>query len=261
MTIDPPDFTGRSDEGTVVTSFPDATAVHAAGADLFQHAALESVAERGRFNVALAGGSTPRALYKQLADDDSRRQSVPWLHTEFFWGDERHVPPGDPQSNYRMAYDAMLSKVPVSPKQVHRIHSEHPDPGEAADRYEAEIRRVLAGTGQKEVPRFDLVLLGLGADGHTASLFPGSPALADESRLVVAHWVESLRAHRITMTLPLLNRARLLIFLVTGEEKAAAVQAVLRGRPDSATLPAQLVRPAEGQVRWLLDSAAARLLA
>ena len=240
-------------------SFPDAAAVHAAGADLFQHAALESVAERGQFSVALAGGTTPRALYTRLAEDAIRREGVPWPHTEFFWGDERYVPPGDPQSNYRMAHDAMLSKVPVSSKQVHRVHSEHPDPVEAANRYEDEIRRVLEGTGP--IPRFDLVLLGLGADGHTASLFPGSPALVERSRLVVANWVESLHAHRITMTLPLLNAARLLIFLVTGEEKAAAVQAILRGRPDSATLPAQLVRPTDGQVRWLLDSAAARLLA
>ena len=201
----------------------------------------EAVAEKGVFTVALSGGSTPKVLYQLLADEPFRAQ-VPWTRTHFFWSDERHVPPDHPDSNYRMAREAMLSRVPVPESNIHRVHGENPNADEAAREYE-----------QTLLP-LDLILLGLGPDGHTASIFPGSEVLNETKRLVAAPWVEKFKAHRITMTLPLLNSGAAVLFLVCGAEKAGIVKEVLQGPKK---YPAQFVQPTHGQLLWMLDRLAA----
>jgi 6-phosphogluconolactonase len=222
----------------------------------FTELANRALGARGRFTVALAGGSTPRALYSVLADPAGPfRSRIAWQRIEFFWGDERHVPPEHPDSNFRMATEAMLARVPVSPQQVHRIEAELAS-AEAAERYEGVLRSVF-DLAPGELARFDLVLLGMGSEGHTGSLFPGSAALHEERRQVVAVWVEKLGVERITLTPPVLNAARCVIFLVAGGEKAATLHEVLEGelRPD--TYPAQAVQPTDGDLVWLVDRAAA----
>jgi 6-phosphogluconolactonase len=240
----------------IVQVLPDAeTLFHTAG-DAFARAARDAVRDRGRFAVALSGGSTPRALYAALATDADLRAAVPWTQCEFFWGDERHVPPDDVASNYRMAHEAMLGRVPVGPAQVHRIKGEYPDAGKAAAEYEVELRRAFR-LGPDELPRFDLILLGLGPDGHTASLFPGTAALAETTRLVVANRVSQFDTDRITLTLPVLNNAARVIFLVEGSAKAAILRTVLDSPPGAVPLPAQQVRLTDGTLMWLVDRAAA----
>ena len=225
-----------------------------AAAELVASAASEAVADRGRFSIALSGGSTPKSLYTLLATN--ARSSLPWDRMFFFFGDERHVPPTDPESNYRMADEAMLSKVPVPPNNVFRIEAENPDAGAAAEAYEQTLRKFFAlEVGQ--IPLFDLILLGMGPDGHTASLFPGTEGLREKSKLVVANWVEKLKTHRITLTLPVLNAARCDAFLVSGTDKAPVLKSVLEGDAPGEQYPAKLVRPAQGKLIWLLDRAAA----
>ena len=211
--------------------------------------------ESDRFTWALSGGSTPRGLYRLLASDPYRER-LPWLGVHFFWSDERHVPPDHPESNFRMAREAMLDHVPAPPGNVHRIRAEEPDAERAALLYEEELRSFFA-LSPGEWPRFDLVLLGLGKDGHTASLFPGSAAVRERERLVVAPWVEALQAFRITLTPPVLSHARRALFMVSGAEKAAALRGVLEGERDPDCYPAQAV---EGNRLWLVDRAAAHLL-
>ncbi len=244
--------------GPEVTIVADVDAVYRAAADLFVESAVEAVHARGTFVVALAGGSTPRGLYALLATDDDWRTKVSWPHCEFFWGDERHVPPDHPESNYRMAFEAMLSRVPVHPDRIHRVRAEHADAALAASLYEAEVHSVVAA--EAGIPRFDLILLGLGGDGHTASLFPGTDALSERIRLVVATRVAKLDTQRITMTFPLLNAARRVIVVAAGLEKANAVRDVLQPGPGAPELPARQVRPADGQLVWVIDRAAAGLL-
>jgi 6-phosphogluconolactonase len=220
--------------------------------------------------VALAGGATPRALYRLLCDPAAPfRDRIAWETLHFFWGDERHVPPDHPDSNYRMAREAMLDHVPVPAAHVHRIASEEPDAARAAARYERELidvfhlaadREGAASAAELDWPRFDLVLLGLGEDGHTASLFPGSPVLAESRHLVAAVWVESHQSWRITLTPPVLDHAAAVIFLVSGAAKAAALAAVLEGEPRPALLPAQAVTPVDGRLLWLVDEEAAAQL-
>jgi 6-phosphogluconolactonase len=223
-------------------------------AELVASAASEAVADRGRFTIALSGGSTPKSLYTLLATN--ARTSLPWDRMYFFFGDERHVPPTDPESNYRMADEAMLSKIPVAPGNVFRVQAENPDAEAAAEAYEQTLRRFFAlEAGQ--VPSFDLILLGMGPDGHTASLFPGTEALNEKSKLVVANWVEKLKTHRITLTLPVLNAAQCVAFLVSGTDKAPVLKSVLEGDASGEQYPAKLVRPAQGKLIWLLDRAAA----
>jgi 6-phosphogluconolactonase len=217
-------------------------------AEQFVRLTNEAIQERGRCAVALAGGSTPRGVYRLLADEPFRSR-VPWDRIECFWGDERHVPPDHPDSNYRMAADTLLSKVPVSPRNIHRMPGETRDAAQAAREYEEELRASFHG-----MPRFDLILLGLGADGHTASLFPGTPALAEHGRWCVATWVSRLSAYRLTLTFPVLNATRVVAFVVSGAEKAGIVRAVLRGAGD---LPARRVQPMDGELWWMLDRAAA----
>ena len=225
-----------------------------AAAELVASTASEAVAERGRFTIALSGGSTPKNLYNLLATN--ARSSLPWDRMFFFFGDERHVPPTDPESNYRMANEAMLSKVPVAPGNVFRVEAEKPDAGAAATAYEQTLRKFFAlEAGQ--IPAFDLILLGMGPDGHTASLFPGTEALQEKSKLFVANWVEKLKTHRLTLTLPVLNAARCVAFLASGTDKAPVLKSVLEGDAPGEQYPAKLVRPAQGKLIWLLDRAAA----
>jgi 6-phosphogluconolactonase len=184
---------------------------------------------------------------------------VPWDKMHVFWGDERHVPPDHPDGNYRMAHEAMLSKVPIPPTNVYRIKSEHPDARQAAEDYEQTLRAFFhLAAGQ--FPRFDVVYLGLGPEAHTASLFPGTKALHKMAPLVVATWVGKLFTERITLTPPTLNNAAGVIFLVSGDDKALALKAVLEGPDEPEQLPAQLIRPSHGRLLWLVDRAAAGLL-
>ncbi len=217
-----------------------------------------AVAARGRAAVALAGGRTPREAYARLAEPPCR-EAVDWSRLEIFWGDERCVPPDHPDSNFRMAREVLLSRVPVPLANIHRLRGELEDPETAAREYEAVLRTTLRPLGDRP-PRLDLVLLGLGPDGHTASLFPGTAVLREARSWVRPAWVEQLQAWRLTLTLPVINAARHVLFLVTGADKAPVVQAVLEGPRDPGRLPAQLVAPTEGRVEWLLDrEAAARL--
>jgi 6-phosphogluconolactonase len=213
-------------------------------AEYFVARSSEAVAQKGFFTVALSGGSTPKALYQLLAE--SFQAQAPWSRTHFFWSDERHVPPDHPDSNYRMTNEAMLSHVPVPEGNVHRIHGENPDAAEAAREYEQTVQQL------------DLILLGLGPDGHTASIFPGSEVLHETVRLVAAPWVEKFNTYRITMTLPLLNSGASVLFLVSGAEKAEILKEVIEGPKK---YPAQFVQPTHGQLLWMLDKDAASRLA
>ncbi|HET6179173.1 MAG TPA: 6-phosphogluconolactonase [Candidatus Sulfotelmatobacter sp.] len=230
----------------------------AAAAEEVVHAASEAVAQRGRFTIALSGGSTPKSLFNLLATN--ARTTLPWDHMYFFWGDERHVPPTDPESNYRMADEAMLSKIPVAAGNVFRILAENPNADAAAADYEQALRKFFA-LEVGAAPRFDLILLGMGPDGHTASLFPNSAALQEKSRLVVANWVEKFKTHRLTFTLPVLNAARSVAFLVSGTDKASALKAVLQSDAPGEQYPAKLVQPTNGSLIWMVDRAAASGLA
>jgi 6-phosphogluconolactonase len=211
--------------------------------------------ENQRCTVALTGGSTPRAAYHLLGQEPLRGR-LAWEKIHFFWGDERHVPPDHPDSNFRMAHEAFLSAVPVPAGNIHRIPAEDPDATHAAAAYEETLRGFFH-LSPDDKPRFDLLLLGLGPDAHIASLFPGNPALHETRQLVIAPWVEKLAAFRITLTAPVLNSAARVLFLVSGEEKSEAVEKVLEAERDPERYPGQLVRPADGEVLWLLDRAAA----
>lgn len=209
-----------------------------------------SIAERGRFTVALSGGSTPATLYALLATPPLSAD-IDWPRWHVFWGDERCVPPDHPDSNYAMARRTLLDHVPIPPRQVHRMAGED-DPRRAADAYTATLAETLGPGG-----RLDLALLGVGDDGHTASLFPGASALAETQRPVVANWVPHLNAHRITLTLPTLNRARRVAVLAAGADKAAAVRRALAPTANDATPPIALVTPRDAPVAWYLTQDAA----
>ena len=218
-----------------------------AAARFFVAKSNEAVAKRGMATIALSGGSTPKLLYQLLADPkEPFREQVPWSRIQFFWSDERHVPPDHPDSNYRMANEAMLAHVPVLKENVHRVMSENPNAAEVAEQYEAVVPQ-----------RFDLILLGLGTDGHTASIFPGSEVMHGTKRLVAAPWVEKQKSYRITMTLPLINNAASVVFLVSGAEKAEIVKDVVEGPK---RYPAQEVRPVNGELILMLDREAASKL-
>ena len=218
-------------------------------AELFIAKSNEAVKRRGFFTVALPGGSTPKRLFQLLADPNARfRDRVPWPSIRFFWTDERHVPPDHWESNYRMANEVMLKHVPVSSVNVHRVMSENPNAAEAAEDYERTIPQFVPGN------ELDLIMLGIGADGHTASIFPDSEVLDETKRLVAAPWIEKLMSYRITMTLPLINNAAAVVFLVSGSEKAEIVSEILK---ESKSYPAQEVRPANCEPMWLLDREAA----
>ncbi len=225
-------------------------------AEEIAHIAGEAICTHGEFRLCLAGGSTPAATYELLATRFSH--SIDWSEVQFFWGDERCVPPDDPASNFGMAHRTLLATLPLRPEQVHRIIGEAP-PSQAAELYEGELRRVFS-LGDGEFPRFDLVLLGLGENRHTASLFPGSPALHETRRLALAVDVDAQVRSRITITPPVINRAQRVMFLVAGHSKAEAVRDVLAGPHDHDRFPAQMVAPSDGETVWLVDRAAAKLV-
>ena len=229
----------------------------AAAQHLLDHA-HQAIAARDSFAVALAGGSTPKGLYARLAAAPFRSQ-LDWTKVRFFWGDERHVPPDHPDSNYRMAHEALLSHLPLSMTQVHRMPGELPDAQTVADHYEAVLREAFGVSGP-EIPRFDFVLLGMGPDGHTASLFPGTRAVHETSRLVAAPWVEKFQTSRITFTPVLLNHARQVTFLICGDAKAETLHAVLEGPFQPDALPAQIIGPQAGTLTWYVDQEAAGAL-
>ena len=241
-----------------VARFPTADALAADAARRFVSVAAQAVRETGRFVVALAGGSTPRRLYELLATPEYADR-VDWARMHVFWGDERCVPPDDRASNYRLARAALLDRVPIPTARVHRIRGED-EPVRAAAAYEVELRAAFATPhGPPRVQggrRFDLILLGMGSNGHTASLFPGHAAVRERERWVMAEHVAEVAAWRITLTTPVLNAAAHVVFLVTGAEKAATLQRVLDGpvRPDA--LPAQAIAPADGVLTWLVDAGA-----
>lgn len=236
----------------------DADALAQAAAAEFVRRALAALAERRRFAVALAGGSTPLGLYRLLARRGRLTPPgpLPWQETHLFWGDERMVPPDSPQSNYGQARAALLDHVPLPAENVHRIRGELQSAEAAAAECEQELRWFF-GLDPGELPRFDLVLLGLGADGHTASLFPGDAALGERERLAVAVARPAPDPDRVTLTLPVLNRAAAVLFLVAGAEKSDALRRVLVAEMPAPALPARAVHPAEGELLWLADQAAA----
>lgn len=235
----------------------DAAALAQQTAAEFLRLAGESVAARGRFTVALAGGSTPRAAYALLSSEAHRAQ-VPWQQIHFFWGDERHVPPDHADSNYHMAHEAMLAHVPVPANQIYRIASEK-NAQQAADEYSATLKTFFA-LSAGELPCFDLVLLGMGPDGHTASLFPGTTALHERRQLVVAPWVTKFSTFRITMTVPVLCNAANVIFAAGGADKTATLKQVLRGEYRPSLYPSQMIKPTAGRLLWLVDKTAASQL-
>jgi len=226
-------------------------------AELFQSAAedflilaRESIHARGRFTVALSGGSTPKNLYSLLAT----LPNIPWDKILFFFGDERDVASDDPESNFRMANAALLSKAPIPQHNIFRVRTEMRDAEAAALDYEQTIQKVF-GLQPGQLPRFDLIFLGMGPDGHTASLFPGTTALQENRRIFVANWVEKFHTHRLTLTLPVINHAACVTFLVVGQDKAPMVHQVLQEKNPS--LPSAQVLPTDGRLLWLLDNAAA----
>ncbi|MGA8097763.1 MAG: 6-phosphogluconolactonase, partial [Candidatus Cybelea sp.] len=212
-----------------------------------------AMADRGSFTVALAGGNTPRAAYELLSMEPLIDQ-ISWSDVFIYFGDERCVPPTDEQSNYRMAQKAFLSSIPIPPENVHRIAGEI-DPGHAANEYASLLRADLGNA-----PQFDLVLLGLGADGHTASLFPGSAPTIDDQALVRAVYSQSQMMWRVTVTPKVINLARTVAFAVEGPDKAVAVEAVYEGPLDPIKYPAQIVHPSSGRLVWLVDELAAGML-
>ncbi|MGE5856138.1 MAG: 6-phosphogluconolactonase [Syntrophaceae bacterium] len=223
----------------------------------FAARAVEAVSSRGRFTAALSGGKTPVAIYTLLAKAPFVSQ-IPWARVHLFWGDERCVPPDHGDSNYRMAREFLLDHIPIPPANVHRVPGEM-DPVEAAARYEGELRDFFTPHGEG-LPVFDYILLGLGEDGHTASLFPGTRAIRESARWAVGHHVDAQKGWRITLTPPVINAARTVVFIAAGAGKAAVLKEVLEGpfRPD--TLPAQIVRPSGGTLLWMLDREAAAQL-
>jgi len=233
---------------------PGPAALFQKAAEKFAQIANDAVMKHGAFFVALAGGNTPRELYVLLTQENWRAR-VPWEKAHIFFGDERCVPPDHIDSNYRMVREALLDKLNLPESKVHRMAGEQ-EPQLAAAAYETEILQVFSGEGI-EPPRFDLILLGLGNDGHTASLFPETSALYEKEKLVVANYVEKFKSYRLTMTLPLLNNSRNILFLVSGESKAAIVKDIFQNHNRSQHYPAELICPTDGRLLWLLDQAAA----
>jgi len=236
----------------------DAPAIAKQAAEVFIKSATAAAMAKGSFSVSLSGGSTPKALYALLASD-ALRGHLPWDKMQLFFGDERPVEPTHPDSNFRMASEAMICKVPLQPRQVHRIKAENPDTEQAAREYEQVLRSHFQ-LGDGQTPPFDLVLLGMGNEGHTLSLFPGTIALRDNGRLVMRNWVGKLFAERVTLTAPAVNNAAQAIFMVAGADKAPALKGVLEGPYEPEQLPAQLIDPKHGKLLWLVDRAAGGML-
>jgi 6-phosphogluconolactonase len=220
----------------------------------FINSAQAAISLQGRFSVAVAGGNTPKRVYELLASERYRGR-IEWSSVHIFFGDERCVPPDHPDSNYRMVKESLLTHVPIPTVNVHRMRGED-DPTLSARLYEEELRAFFEAGAW---PCFDLVLLGMGEDGHTASLFPGTAALREKKAWVVANWVEQLKTFRLTLTAAAICSAAYIVFLVTGEAKARRLHEVLSGPRDAERLPAQLIRPVNGSLEWLVDKAAASM--
>ena len=236
----------------------DILAFNRAAADEFTNCARIAIEAHGRFTVALSGGSTPRGIYSLVAEDQKNpEKKLPWEKIFVFFGDERHVPPTDAESNYRMANESLLSRVPIPEQNIFRIAAEF-DADIAAKQYEEQLIQFFQ-LGPKEWPRFDLIMLGMGPDGHTASLFPGSPALQETQRKVVANWVEKFNSYRITFTFPVINHAAEVMFAVLGSDKAEVLKDVLKN-PDKNLYPSQRVQPEDGKLLWITDKATSRLI-
>lgn len=228
-------------------------------ADYLAEKAKAAVAAQGRARIAISGGSTPKATFALLGDSTQPwRATLPWNQLDLWWVDERCVPPDDADSNYRMTREALLDRVPLQPEQIHRMRGEL-DPAEGASQYEVELRKGFA-LGSAEIPRFDVMQLGMGSDGHTASLFPHTQALHELGRLAVANHVQAKDSWRVTLTWPVINRAAEVFFLIGGADKAQILKDVFMGPRDPERLPSQLIHPAGGILTLLLDRTAAALL-
>lgn len=240
--------------------FPDLGRLIHAAAEHFVQIASEAIVKNGRFAVALSGGSTPRPLYDLLACE-AFIKCIDWSCVHLFWGDERCVPPEDSRSNYRMVREALLDAVPIPSGNIHRIRGED-DPELAAAAYEQGLRSFFGSSAAKGLPGagFDLVLLGMGENGHTASLFPGSAAITERVRWVMAQYVEVVSMWRITLTPVVINAGKNIVFLVSGAGKAGRLREVLEGPVQPEVLPAQVIKPSGGRLLWLVDEAAARCL-
>lgn len=241
--------------------FPDADTLAQAAAARIAQIATESIAARGVFTIALAGGSTPKKLYSLLATNAVYHQ-FPWKKTRLFFGDERHVPPTHIDSNYLMVKNTLLASGLVPDANVHRVRAELPDANQAAVDYDVEMHTVFSDPALRldGFPRFDLVLLGMGPDGHTASLFPGSKGLEEKERWVISNWVEKFKSNRITFTFPVLNAARHIYLLIAGADKAEMINEVLIQHRREMVYPVQRIQPVDGNKVWLLDTAAAARL-
>ena len=244
---------------TVIRQFADLKELSEVVADEFRAIANQAIAVRGRCTVVLAGGSTPRHLYERLASQPFRGR-VRWDRIEFFWGDERAVPPDHPDSNFGMARNLLLEPLAIPAAHIHRIHAERDDLKAAASAYEDEIARVFDVPTGGPPPAFDLVLLGMGADGHTASLFPGAEILGEARHWVVSYDARAGAAPRVTMTPRIFNAARSVLFMVAGTEKAEALAHVLEDASDPQRWPAQMIQPTSGDLLWFVDAAAAARL-
>ncbi len=243
-----------------IVRLPDLDVLAHEAARHFLTLAKTAIESSGRFTVALSGGNTPRALHNVLATEPYAGQIV-WDKVFIFFGDERCVPPDHADSNYKMAQDTLLSKVPIPAQNVFRMHGED-DPAAAAEAYAADLQAFFGlaqagGPSPENFPRLDLIFLGMGPDGHTASLFPGTAALQERSKPVTANYVPKLDTHRLTLTAPALNRATHIIFLIAGQDKAAPLHQVLEGEYQPQVYPSQLIRPSQGQLTFLVDQQAA----
>ncbi len=243
-----------ADAPAEIRIFPDADGAARAAAAHIESLIAARTSSGEDFSLALSGGNTPRPLYRRLAAD--YRDRIPWARVNIFWSDERYVPHDDPRSNYRMARETLLDHVPVSPGHVYPMPTEPANPDEAAWRYERTLRANFSGARSS----FDLILLGIGSDGHTASLFPNSPALDETQRCVVVAAAPVEPKVRLTFTLPALNRADTVFFVVTGADKAPALRRIVKDSPDPHLCPAAGVRPPRGTVIWWVDAAAASTL-
>jgi 6-phosphogluconolactonase len=242
-----------------VRVLPDGPAIAKLCAQKFVEIAAAAVKEKGSFDVVLAGGSTPKILYSLLVEDPALHSQVPWDKMHVFFGDERHVKPDHPDSNYHMAYETLISKSPLKPEQVTRMKGEYPEAEDAAREYEQYLRTHYK-LAEGQFPRFDLVLLGMGNEGHTLSIFPGTKALRENRHIAVHNWVGKVLMDRITLTAPAVNNAANVIFMVTGADKAPALTAVLERFYEPDQLPAQLIQLTNGSLLWLVDTAAGSLL-
>jgi len=242
----------------MIKIFPNFNKLNYFAAEKFVEIANKAIEENGRFTVALAGGSTPKSLYQLLASDSFKNQ-IDWTKVFFFFGDERNVSPDSEESNFRMANESLFAPLQISDENIFRWQTELKDAERTAEDYEVSVT-VFFALPEDKLPRFDLILLGMGDDGHTASLFPFTEALKEGKKNVVVNWVEKLNTNRLTFTYPTINNASNVIFLVSGESKAEALKEILEGKCQPEKYPAQSVKPENGELFWLVDDKAAAFL-